>query len=200
MKPLNRKLPGWKHGNAHYHLLTAILAALLSLAAFAAHAQEPLTDAKIRALITTIEKSQDMASEFEELNELASEREVDMSRLFSSSVEQMEGREEYGILEDMVQNHGFSNLKEWAKTGDRVFAAWMAIEMGSESAGLAAEMQEALAEIDNNPDMSEQQKAQMRAMMAPAMSMSDAASNVPQQDMEAVRPHIGALKSASDAE
>ena len=45
----------------------------------------------------------------------------------------------------------------------------MAIEMEQQSPAAQQEMNAAMAEIENNPNMTAQQKAQMRAMMEGAM-------------------------------
>lgn len=169
-----------------------------------AHA-ESLTDSTVRSFINSLETLQSMEDEFEGLAEDMStedgaEQRPDLSRIFSSSVEKMEGHGMYRQLEDVVQQHGFSSPEEWGKTGDRIFQAWSALEMGEQSGQMNQEMAKAMEEINNNPNMSEAQKQQMREMMGGAMSAYEQAANAPEEDKRAVRPHMDALRSATDAD
>ncbi|MGO1501386.1 MAG: hypothetical protein ACTHWH_08915 [Marinobacter sp.] len=192
MKPLSSQ-----HSILHYRQMTAVLALILSLVSFSAHAEE-LTDNTIRSFITTLEKAQALEPEFENLKDKGGIDSIDLSRIFSSSVEELKGEDVYDRLEDLVQDNGFNNLDEWAVTGDRIYGAWMAIEMGDESPELNQEMKSAMADLENNPSMSDQQKAQMRSMMEAALGVTQMASNVPPADIEAVRPHVNALKTITD--
>ncbi|AZR40948.1 hypothetical protein [Marinobacter salarius] len=177
---------------------------LLLLAPFAAQA-ETLTDQTIRSFISSLEALQGMEDEYDDLtDDLAPEEDdgeaLDMSRLFSSSVEQMEGHDLYNELEAVVKQHGFSDAEQWGRTGDRIFQAWSAIEMGEQSGQMNQEMAKAMEEINNNPHMSEAQKQQMRDMMGGAMSAMETASNAPEADKRALRPHLDALRAATDSD
>ncbi|MDL0431957.1 hypothetical protein QPM17_12500 [Marinobacter sp. TBZ242] len=180
-------------------LLTIIC--LFALSPLSAHA-ETLTDKTVRAFISSLEELQSMEDEFAELTEDISDEESaaempDLSRLFSSSVEQMKGHDAYNRMEDVVQQHGFSSAEEWGRTGDRIFRAWSALEMGEQSGQVNQEMTRAMEEINNNPHMSEAQKQQMREMMGSAMSAYEQAANAPEEDKRAVRPHMDALRSVT---
>lgn len=184
----------------------APLLLLLLLAPFAAQA-ETLTDQTIRSFISSLETLQGMESEFDEMTEdFPAEKGErggempDMSRIFSSSIERMKGHDLYNRLEDVVEQHGFANPESWAETGDRIFQAWSALEMGEQSNTMNQEMAKAMEEINNNPHMSEAQKQQMRDMMGGAMSAMETASNAPEADKRALRPHLDALRAATDSD
>ena len=179
---------------------------LLLLAPFAAQA-ETLTDQTIRSFISSLETLQGMESEFDEMTEdFPAEKGErggempDMSRIFSSSIERMKGHDLYNRREDVVEQHGFANPESWAKTGDRIFQARSALEMGEQSNTMNQEMAKAMEEINNNPHMSEAQKQQMRDMMGGAMSAMETASNAPEADKRALRPHLDALRAATDSD
>lgn len=179
---------------------------LLSLVSFTAQA-ETLTDQTIRSFISSLETLQGMENEFDEMTEdLSAEKDggatemPDMSRIFSSSIERMKGHDMYDQLEDVVEQHGFANPEAWAKTGDRIFQAWSALEMGEQSNTMNQEMAKAMEEINNNPHMSEAQKQQMREMMGGAMSAMETASQAPEADKRALRPHLDALRAATESE
>lgn len=195
MNPFNTQ-----HNIFHYRQLTVVLALMLSLVSFSAHA-EKLTDSTIRSFITSLEKAQTLAPEFEELNDEQNIESIDLTRIFSSSVEELKGEDAYGRLEDLVQDSGFNNLNEWAAIGDRIYGAWMAIEMADQNPEANQEMQSAMAELENDPNMSDQQKAQMRSMMEAALGVTKMASEASPADIEAVKPHVKALQAVTnDAE
>lgn len=176
-----------------------LLALLLSTLAFTAQA-EKLTDKTIGAFIASMQEAQALQDQYEDTEGWPDpdtdslDSIPDMTRLFSSGVEEMKGTPAYGKFEGVVKKHGFDNLQSWASVGDRVFAAMMAIEMKGESDN--AEMAEAMAEIENDPNMSPEMKAQMRAMMGAAVNITKMADNVPDADIEAIRPHLKALEAS----
>jgi len=186
------------------HPILFTLACLVALVPWAAHA-DTLTDQTIRSFISSLEALQGMEDEYDELTDDLAPAEddgetLDMSRMFSSSIEQMKGHDIYDELETVVKQHGFSSAEQWGKTGDRIFQAWSAIEMGEQSSSMNQEMAKAMKEIDNNPHMSEAQKQQMREMMGGAMSAMESASNAPEADKRALRPHLDALRAATEAD
>ncbi|MDO6824348.1 hypothetical protein [Marinobacter sp. 1_MG-2023] len=189
--------------NSYYRQLITVLAFMLSLISFSAHA-ENLTDKEIRSFITTLEKAQALEPEFEDLDDrqddetLQDNEAPDFSKIFSSSIEELKGEDAYDRLEDLVQDHGFKNLDEWAATGDRIYGAWIAIEMAGQNPAIEKEMESAMAEIENSPHMSAQQKAQMRASMQAALGMTQQASAAPSADIEAVKPHLEALRAIAE--
>jgi hypothetical protein len=163
---------------------------------------ETLTDQTVLSFINSLEAMQGMEDEYDDLpDELATQEDdlgmEQMSRIFSSSVESMKGHPLYNDLAQVVSNYGFSSPEQWGETGDRILRAWSAIEMGQQSGGMNQEMAKAMEEIDNNPNISEAQKQQMREMMGGAQSMMDNASSAPEADKQAVRPHLDALRSAT---
>ncbi|MDI9243620.1 hypothetical protein [Marinobacter sp. CHS3-4] len=181
-----------------------IVFCLLLLAPLAARA-EPLTDDTIRSFIDSMKTFQSMEGEFEGLTEeLESQNNdmqmPDMSRIFSTSVEQMKGHEAHRRMEDVVQEHGFDSTDSWARAGDRIFHAWTSIEMGRHSGMMGEEMSQAMDQINNNPNMSEAQKEQMRKMMGGAMSAMEQASNAPEADKQAIRPYMHELRAVTKAD
>ncbi|SFM58085.1 hypothetical protein [Marinobacter pelagius] len=181
-------------------LITTVMA-LFGLFSAGSHA-ESLSDQKISSFIESLKAAQKLEPEFEELDDQMDAEDdgamPDFSRLFSDSLDELKGHEAYNRLDELARNHGFDNIEQWAATGDRVYQAWMAIEMEQQSPGARQEMNAALAEIENNPQMTAEQKAQMRAMMESAMGAMESASNAPAGDVEAVRPHLDALRAISE--
>ncbi|MBW7471963.1 hypothetical protein QQF73_12945 [Marinobacter sp. M216] len=191
------------HQNPLAHLLTPLLIAVLALASLPAQARD-LTEQTIRSFVDTMKAAESLEPEFEALaDEMATDQESEMpdfAHIFSDTLSSMEGQPAYGRLEDIAQDHGFSDLEEWGATGDRIYRAWMAIELERQNPEARQEMASALAEIENSPHLTEAQKAQMRAMMENAMRAMESAKDAPQEDVEAVRPHLDILRSFSQPE
>ncbi len=183
--------------------LLSALAVTLTLTTLPAQARD-LNEQTIRDFVDTLESAESLEPELDALSEeVLAERQTeqpDFSRVFSDVVASMRGDPLYDDLEDIAQDHGFTDLQAWAGTGDRIFRAWMAIELEQEAPTSDQEIAQALAEIENSPHMTEAQKAQMRAMMENAMSVMESARNAPPEDVAAVRPHMDLLREFSEAE
>lgn len=183
-------------------LSLCLTVALSLLFAASGAVADSLTDEKVRAFISTLEEAETLEDDFNQLNEEqpGSGNPSDMpdfSSIFSDSVNKMRGHEAYDRMEDIVEDNGFDSMEEWGATGDRVFQAWMAIEMESQHPQMAREMAGAMDEINNNPNLSEAQKEQMRSMMSGATAAMENARQAPEADKQAVRPHIQSLRSVT---
>lgn len=183
------------------HPILLTLFCMFLLAPLSAHS-EALSDEKIRSFISSLKALQGLEQQYDDLpDDLPTDEEdigmEDLSSIFSTSVEQMKGHDMYNDLKEVVQEHGFSSPEQWGETGDRIFRAWSALEMGQQSGQVNQEMAKAMKEMENNPDMSEAQKQQVRDMMGGAVSAMDHAASAPEADKQAVRPHIEALRSAT---
>lgn len=181
------------------HWLTLAFTLLFPLIAGA----DSLTDEQVRAFINTLKDAETLEDDFDDLNrELPAAGDgamPDFSSIFSDSVKQMRGHASYERLEDIVEDHGFDSMEQWGTTGDRVFQAWMAIEMEQRHPEMAREMANAMDAINNNPNLTEAQKQQMRAMMGGATTAMDNARNAPEADKQAVRPHMDTLRSVTES-
>ncbi|WP_286221475.1 hypothetical protein [Marinobacter apostichopi] len=187
--------------------LVPVLMALLALGSGPASSAEALTGAQVQSFLASLNAAQALEPELEaiqdemEASTMEGNTEApDFARIFSETVRNMEGQPVYDRLEDIVQEHGFSDLQQWSQTGDRIFQAWMAIELQEQNPQAQQEIAEAMAEIENSPHMTETQKAQMRAMMEGAMGAMESAKNAPPADIEAIRPHLDELRAFSEAE
>lgn len=179
--------------------LALALALIFSASGLAA---QPLTDDKVRAFVTTLKEAETLEEDFDDLNEDLSQAgqdgaSPDFSSIFSDAVAQMRGHEAYERMESIVTDNGFDSMEDWGATGDRVFQAWMAVEMEQQHPEMAREMAAAMEEINNNPHLSEAQKEQMRSMMGGATAAMESARNAPEADKQAVRPHMNELRSVT---
>lgn len=194
-----------RHQYPFFALFVAFSLALIGLSSTPAHAQS-LTEDRVRAFIDSMNEAETLATEYEDELEALQEADQsnrsdgDMSGMFSRSLEAIKGHEFYGELGELADKHGFDSVEEWATTGDQVFQAWMALEMEQQDPGMQAEMEAAMAEMENNPHMSEEQKAQMRAMMQSATTSMRTAQQAPESAKAAVRPFMDELRAISESD
>ncbi len=116
----------------------------------------------------------------------------------SHAVELMKGRDAYDSLAAVVSKLGFASPEAWGRTGDRVMFAMMSLEMGNLAPGMEKKLAEMMADIENNPQFSAEQKAEMKRMMSVSRGMMSRMADVPEADRKAVRPHVNALKQAME--
>lgn len=185
--------------------LSLCLAFTLSVLFPLVAAAESLTDENVRAFINTLKDAETLEDDFDKLNQELPDADdgsemPDFSSIFSDSVAKMRGHEAYDRMEEIVEDHGFDSMEEWGATGDRVFQAWMAVEMEEQHPEMAREMAAAMDQINNNPNLSEAQKEQMRAMMGGATAAMENARNAPEADKEAVRPHMDELRTVTKSD
>lgn len=190
----------------HTLLRTALLSLLLLTSTASAEAlTEPLTEPKVRGFISSLAELQTMEEEFADLTgdlgeEAGDAGMPDLSSIMSDSVRQFRDHPAYDRLDEVVSRHGFDSPEDWGATGDRVFMAWMAIQMQGQRPGIQQEMAQALAEIDNNPNLTAAQKEQMRALMGGAVVAMEQIGQAPEEDIRAVRPHAAELRAITEAD
>ena len=103
-------------------------------------------------------------------------------------------------VQEIARRHGFADAREWSETSGRIFSAFYAVEMERAIPKMEREMEQSLREMENNPDIPEEHKANMRAMMEQQMEvMQQAIPDAPERDREAVAGRADELKAVFDA-
>ena len=94
-----------------------------------------------------------------------------------------------GALDQAVQSHGFDNFQSWIQVLTSVGMAYgFAKDGGQVDAGMAA----ALKQIQDNPDLTDDQKKMMVQQMTASMG-AVAAIKPPQGNIDAVTPYLDQL-------
>ncbi|MFC4257650.1 hypothetical protein ACFOZ5_01255 [Marinobacter lacisalsi] len=172
--------------------LPFLLAVIASLSLTGMVQADPLSSGQIQSFLDTRADLEGFDDNYPGL-EKASDQQRDMTRPMSSALPALDefpdARDE---LEAIVGKHGFDSIEEWAHVGDRVFMAQIAISMQDMSAEERA-MSEAMMSSDYGEDMPAPMRERAREMAKQGKTMMDAAKNVPEEDMEAVRPFMGEL-------
>ncbi len=96
----------------------------------------------------------------------------------------------YGRFAKLVKSQGFSSAEAWAKTGDRVMLAYIALRTPLEDLDMAQTMTAAQLEM-LPPDM--------RQMVQSAMAFAKTVKGVPQADRDAVTPYLSQLDALMES-
>lgn len=182
--------------------VTALFALFLAFPAVAGD----LTDDRIKGFVESLTELDELAERYDDLDELEDIGEESRDAAeggdfnpMSMAVREMRGHEIYDDFTSIVKKHGFSDAEDWADAGDRIVRAMMAIEMERQGHGdMRAEMEEAMREMEQNPNITDAQRQQMRQQMEQAVSGMEAMADAPQADIDAVKPHSAELRSAME--
>lgn len=179
--------------------INTFLTITLSLACTLAYASG-LTDRQITRYLAAMEELDATDHAFDE-HDKAWDQHVDeyglkFETMVSDSLTFMKERdpESYRLVERISRNNGFSSVYELAGVGDRIMLAYMNIESAEYAPMMEETMRETLAEIEANTFLSEEQKENMRHMMQQSRAQMSAALDAPKADVEAVRPHLSAIR------
>lgn len=94
---------------------------------------------------------------------------------------------DFSKLGDIVKRHDFKSQEEWAKTGDSLMLAYMAIKIDQENPN----------ELKQLCDIPEENKAKMpeatTAQLEQSIRMMEIFTSAPKEDREAVKPHMNEI-------
>lgn len=166
--------------------------AMLAMAAVAA--STPLSEAEVQRFIASLPEIEQLSAEEQDAGWLDEADGLDFERPLSGSIHALRGRAMYGQLDAVAAKHGFSGLEHWARVGDKVFKAFLALEMEQQRPQLQAQAAEQLREIEQNPHLTPEQREQLKHMLSSSMQFMESLAQAPASDMEAVRPHLAELR------
>lgn len=185
-------------------LMTVVMLSVLLSGTALAQEGPPLSDDRINGFIASIVALEEWGDEHEE--EVDALEDVfdgdamgDVSNPFAAATRIIESQTWAGEVVDIVQRHGFNDLEDWARTGNRIFMAFMAVQMDVNRPQMEAGLAEALKQIENS-DMSADQKAQTRQMLLGANQMASYYGAVPEADKKAVTPFLEMLETMGNSQ
>jgi hypothetical protein len=165
----------------HSLRVSSVIAATLCY--LLAYAQAPLTPAQVRSVIDTLKE---LKQEFDRNDAYDFERMAQLESLVKT-------REAYDRYVGIIAKHGFTDPAKWAETVTRVFYAYGTYKMKTQRPKMDAQMRQSMAAIENDPNLTSEQKQQMMQMMNQAGQSMNAYMNAPAADVEAVKPLVGEI-------
>lgn len=98
------------------------------------------------------------------------------------------------MVEPVIRRHGFSGPDEWARIGDRIVLAVLSAEMGTAAPEMARQIDQLRHKTLQSEQLSDRQKARMKAIIEESSQLIDRVMAVPEGDREAVKPWMEELK------
>lgn len=93
---------------------------------------------------------------------------------------------EHDEVREIIRRHGYDDVGEWSAVGGRIFQALLAVQMEI-SPETKREIEQTIREMEENPNISREQKEQFRRQMEQqAERISAMFEDVPSDDVEAV--------------
>ena len=101
-------------------------------------------------------------------------------------------------MQTVLTANGFSSYPEWIKVAQTVAITYSFVRSGEKPGGLAPQAQKALDQIDKDPNMSAEQKAQIKAMMQQQMAFAKTLQPKPENVtlIKSMLPQISAVMDA----
>ncbi|MEM8744980.1 MAG: hypothetical protein AAGF14_10125, partial [Pseudomonadota bacterium] len=127
--------------------------------------QVTLTKAQVEGFIKTL-------PEFERLGKKYDKGQAGDSGPMDSATRLFEFQAAHAEIQKVLTANGFSDYLEWVKVAQTVAITYGFVKSGEEPGGLAPQAQKALDEIDKDPNMSADQKAQIKAMIQQQMAFA----------------------------
>lgn len=103
----------------------------------------------------------------------------------------------YGEFENIVEGYGFDSPEQWSQIGTQIMMAYMSVEMAQQ----APQMEQMMAQMDammQSDQMPADQKEMMMNAMKQSQQMYQSSKNVPQADMEAIKPYLPQLRAMGE--
>ena len=179
-----------------------VLALTLCLLVMPAHASD-LKSSTIESFLSSLQDMQTIFDDSEE-NELEEsfadddDWNMDLTRAYSDMVEELGNHPPtQRKVSAVAERHGFENLEQWGRIGDRIFTAYMAIQAEGQPAMDTGAMENYMALMENLP---EAEKQNIRKMMESTVRSNEVIRNAPVRDIEAVRPYTDEITALYDME
>lgn len=173
-------------------MIKKTLLAICLILAFAvtANADSQLTSDQVERVLSTLEQLEPLTDKMDEEREQTGEFDADVldPEMFNRECALIFGYN--AEAKKIIEAHGFT-YKTWPETAGRVMKAFAFLAMQEEGIGAdgAAEMKQALAQIEADPSMNSEQKKMMKQHIQSAMKTAEAMMKAPEADVKVVKPY-----------
>ncbi len=148
------------------------------------YAQTPLSSADVKNVIGAMKE---LKTEFDKNNAYDLDQMTQMEAL-------VKGQAAYTKYMGILNRYGFADSEKWGTALMQVARAYAAYKMQLEQPNMQAQLRESMAQIENNPNLTPQQKQQMMQMMQQSTQSWGASLNAPPADVEAVKPFVAEIE------
>lgn len=97
-----------------------------------------------------------------------------------------------GQFMDGIKKYGFE-YTSWQDVSEAVMQTYLSLKLGAAGANVSAQLTEFLKSIEDNPDFSPEQKAEVRASVQQSLTEFEKSLKATPEDQAMVRPHLHSL-------
>lgn len=174
------------------------IASLLSWAPLSMAAD--LNDAEVNKWVTAASALQQWGKQHQTKDLMPSGPEAvalkNPAKAFSHGINEAKKTPHFGDIQKILSQNGYSDADEWAQLGDRIITAHVANKMAGsdmtpEKMKMAAEQ---MQQVQNNPNIPPQLRAQMEQAMKGSQAMMQSAQEAPAADKAVVSRNASVLE------
>lgn len=175
---------------------TLALASLMSLSTLGFAGD--LSDAEINKWVTAATALQSWGKQHEKSDLVPAGTEAvtmkNPAHAFSTGINEAKKTPYYGEIQGVLKQNGYSDADEWAQLGDRIITAHVANTMAKHKEVTPQQMGAAMQQMQNNPNIPPQLRAQMEQVMHGSQAMMQSAQQAPATDKAAVQRNASTLE------
>ena len=155
-----------------------------------------LTRAEVLSFLSALEEMKSAGAGFEEeMNTRATQKAPDPERPFARVVEII-GEVGFDEAAGIVEQNGFNSLEDWGGTGDRIMAGVRANAMRQSLPAMNAQIEQMLAMLEQNPNVTEAQRAEIMKQLETAKQLSGPTVQPPTADEQLVEEMQAEIEAA----
>lgn len=113
---------------------------------------------------------------------------------FSLSINEAKKTPHFKDIQGVLKQNGYSDADKWAQTGDRIMTAHVANSMAKHKEMTPEAMGAAMQEVQNNPNIPANIRAQMEQAMQGSQAMIKSAQDAPAEDKASVQRNAKVLE------
>ncbi len=156
-----------------------------------AHAEQPLTQKVITNWLNSLDALEAWSKKNEEAFNRLETNDQDNGLSPEVMISELKATGLYSDAAALMRKQGFNSPEEWADVQVRIMKATMSLQMEVEAQN--TDIQAEIDKIRSNPDIPQEYKDQMIAMMESSKQTLEALSNASPADKAAVKPFLGQI-------
>ncbi|GLQ32802.1 hypothetical protein [Litoribrevibacter albus] len=127
------------------------------------------------------------------------EKQESLEEAFRQGVVALKKTGLYNEFDGVVDGFGFDSPEQWSQVGAQIMTAYMSLEMNQQAPQMKQMMAQMQAMMDNDQIPAEQ-KEMMKNAMRQSKNMYESTKNVPQADIDAIKPYLSQLRTMGEDE
>lgn len=192
--------------------IAAIIFSLFSSCLSIADSLPPLTQESIEQFLQSMDDVQKLGKKYRDdakavnastgrPSGMAMSNEQQLARAaapISSALAEMRKSEGFGEMVATVKRHGFGDVEEWAKLGDRALRAYAAIRLEADMPKINAQMEQMRENLERSGMPAARQETMLK-LMQPGAELMKQFEQIPAEDKRAVEPYMVQFRKLAES-